>query len=100
MDYDSFKAVVMDGGGFDHIAMLVFDNSITPNDRVRESDFVKFGSEYFYKEPVLVRDKKNHEYTEKGFAYHPLSCLQNVILMENPSNIASIDLNDIMNGHD
>lgn len=87
MEYESFIALVEDGGGFDKIVRLIFDNSIhtsfvrLPEDkRCKKSDFVKLGSEWFYKEPVIVRNCKDYDYTEPMYAYHPLSCLQAVIM--------------------
>lgn len=87
MEYDSFLALVNDGGGFDKIVRLIFDNAIHTSfvrvpakDRCKKSDFVKLGQEWFYKEPLKVRNCKDYEYTEQMYAYHPLSCLQAVIM--------------------
>lgn len=99
MDYEVFKAIVADGGGFDKISMLVFDNSIMPYNGFRESDFVQLGGSWVYKEPVLLRNKKDHEYTEKGFNYHPMECLQSVIMMEDLGNVAQEDIMSIMHGY-
>lgn len=100
MDYETFKAIVADGGGYDKISMLVFDNSIMPNGGFKESDFVQLGGAWVYKEPVVLRNKKEYSYTEKGINYHPIECLQSVIMMENPKAVAADDILNIMHGDD
>lgn len=84
MDWDTFKAIVDDGGGFEKIALLVFDNSILIINRgsksCEESDFVHLGNEWFYKEPIKMRSKKTFEYEVQVYNYHPFNCLQSVVM--------------------
>ena len=86
MDYETFLAIVQDGGGFDNIACLIFDNAIlvpfiAKNDgKCKESDFIKTGSEYCYKEISMFRSNTTYDYDKPLTIYHPLSCLQAVIM--------------------
>lgn len=102
MDFEDFKKVVADGGGFPNVAALVFDNSILfikDNEMVarrecKESDFKKLGSEWFYIEPVKFRDNQDYEYSINGKCYHPLSCLQGVIMMD-ADDFMKVDVNSV-----
>jgi hypothetical protein len=84
MEWETFKAIVEEGGGFDNIALLVFDNSILiVNHEAKsctEEDFAQLGGEWCYKEKLFVRDKRTYEYTLPLINYHPFSCLQSVVM--------------------
>jgi len=86
MDFDTLKAIVNDGGGWDNIALLVFDNAqLWVNDPAlkepcKESDFVKMGPVYCYKEKVKFRSRKTFDYDIEVCNYHPLDHLQSVVM--------------------
>jgi hypothetical protein len=84
MEWNTFKAIVNDGGGFEKIAMLNFDNSsIVINTSMKsceESDFVQLGGDWVYKEKLSVRNKKTFEYTLPLVNYRPIEYLQSVVM--------------------
>jgi hypothetical protein len=84
MEWDVFKAIVNDGGGFENIALLIFDNNIliinTDKKSCEESDFVQIGGKWMYKEKVYVRNKKTFTYDIELINYHPLDYLQAVVM--------------------
>ena len=90
----------MDGGGWDKIALLVFDNAqLWVNDPAmktpcKESDFVKMGGTYCYKEAIVFRSKKTFEYDITLHNYHPLDHLQSVV-MGDASEIDMHSINDL-----
>ncbi|MCM1219755.1 MAG: hypothetical protein NC548_35180 [Lachnospiraceae bacterium] len=102
MDFEDFKKVVQDGGGFPNVAALIFDNSIlfikdkglVARRECQESDFKKLGSEWFYKEPVKFRDNVDFEYNIDAVCYHPMSCLQGVIMMK-AEDFKRVDINSV-----
>ena len=102
MDFEDFKAVVSDGGGYQNVAALIFDNSIlfikdkelVARQECKEEDFVKLGSEWFYKEPVKFRDNVEYEYIIDGVCYHPMRCLQGVIMMDS-NDFKKVDINSV-----
>ena len=101
MDFETFEAIVADGGGYDNITCLVFDNSILVNfitkseGKCKESDFVKLGSEYCYKEHTKFRSNDNYTYDVDHTIYHPLSCLQ-AVLMGDSSRLDIASFNSLL----
>ena len=80
MSHETFVAIVNDGGGYDKIALLFFDNTLISTDRFKESDFVQLGGEWVYKEPVKIRSRKTGDYDITLYNYHPFECLQSVAM--------------------
>lgn len=101
MNYEDFLKVVEDGGGFSKIITLIFDNSLLFIKELgggcKESDFVKLGNTWFFKEPFVVRDKRTCEYTITLYNYHPLDHLQSVI-MGDGDKVDIMSINDML-GH-
>ena len=102
MDFETLKAIVNAGGGWDKVACLVFDNSQLyvnqgEDSDLKEENFVSMGGTMCYKELVLARDKKTYEYTVEFYAYHPLDHLQ-VVIMGDTKNADVMSIND-MAGH-
>lgn len=95
MPYETFTAIVNDGGGYSRIAMLFFDNTVTSTDGFKESDFVQLGGEWVYKEPVKIRSAKTGNYDITLYNYHPLEHLQSVVMGDVRGAIAQ-DINDLM----
>ena len=101
MDFDTLKAIVNDGGGWDKVALLVFDNAqLWVNDPAldepcKESDFVKLGSVYCYKEKTMFRSRKTFEYDVEMYNYHPLDHLQSVV-MGNAKDIDAHSIRDMI----
>ena len=102
MEFDSLQALIADGGGYDKVVRLIFDNSIHVNfvtkgeGKCKESDFVKLGSEYFYKETSMLRSNDDYEYNVPLTVYHPLCCLQAVI-MGDSTRLDVMSMNDMIN---
>ena len=103
MEIDALKALIADGGGYDNVVRLIFDNNIhtnfvvTPEERkLKESDFVKLGGTWFYKEPSTFRNNESYDYDLEGFVYHPLECLQAVIMIPESERLDIMDMNDML----
>lgn len=101
MTLSEIKAIVADGGGWDNIVNLVFDNAIhvqfgtqTSPDRCKESDFITIGGCDVYKESFLVRNKVTGRYDITLTNYHPLECLQSIV-MGNAEDVDILQYNDM-----
>lgn len=98
MEYEAVIAAIQDGGGFDNVARLIFDNNIHINftmapqeKKLKESDFVQLGGTWFYKEPMVVRNNDTYEYDIEMYNYHPFECMQSIIMMKNAKDVDRID---------
>jgi hypothetical protein len=96
-------AAIMDGGGFGNVVRLIFDNAIhaefirKPEERkLKESDFVQLGGTWFYKEETFMRSKKTFEYDVPVITYHPLECLQAIVMSPNGSDMDILAFNDML----
>lgn len=103
MEYEALMALIEDGGGFDNVVRLVFDNSIHINfckspeeTKLKKTDFVKFGGQWFYKELFVGRSIDTYEYDIKLTNYHPLECLQSVIMSSESDKLDIISMNDML----
>ena len=102
MDFETFQAIVQDGGGYDKVVRLIFDNAIHVSfvlkgeDKCKEEDFVMLGTEYCYKETTMVRSNDDYEYNVPITIYHPLAHLQAVI-MGDSKRIDVMSMNDMIN---
>lgn len=91
MEFDMLKAIVTDGGGWDKVALLVFDNAqlwVNEDEPLKESDFKNLGGGYVYKEKTIFRNGKTFEYDVEMYNYHPLDHLQSVVM----GDIKKIDI--------
>lgn len=103
MDIEALRALIIDGGGYKNVVRLIFDNNIcisfngSPDSKgLSESDFVLLGGTWFYKESAILRNNKTYEYDVKASIYHPLDCLQSVIMSNNMNDIDNIYTTDMI----
>lgn len=103
MEYEAVMAVIADGGGFDNVVRLIFDNNVhinfckSPQEKhLKKSDFVMLGGTWCYKESFLMRDKNTYEYTVPLVNYHPLECLQSIIMSADYDKIDVTNMNDMI----
>ena len=102
MDFDVLKAIVNDGGGWDKVIGLIFDNSqiyvnagaVGGDSPITESDFKEFGGTYCFKQAVTVRGTKRMEYDTVIYNYHPLDHLQSVVMGDSDS-VDIMSVNDM-----
>jgi len=85
MDFETLKAIVNANGGWSNGALLVFDNAqlyVNEDGKspISEDNFKKFGDQYCFMEPVIVRNRKTYEYTLELKNFHPLDHLQSVVM--------------------
>lgn len=88
MEWSTLVAIVQDGGGWDKVIGLVFDNSqiyvnagtLGGDSPITASDFVQLGGTYCFKQSVMIRNNTSMEYDLEVFNYHPLDHLQSVIM--------------------
>lgn len=102
MTIAGFKGVIADGGGYENIVQLIFDNAIhcdfspsSPEKQCLEADFVELGGEEFYKETIDFRSYDTGEYDVPLVVYHPMDCLQGVI-MGDDSRLDVMARNDML----
>lgn len=103
MDYEAFLALVADGGGFNNVVRLIFDNNIHANfttkpeeEKLKESDFVNLGGTWFYKEKSFLRGKDTFEYDVPIYMYHPMECLQGVVMSNEANRIDIMSVTDMI----
>lgn len=95
MEWQTLQAIVAEGGGYDHIAQLIFDNAIIAagkGTKIKEEDFVQLGGTWCYRRKFKMRNNKTYQYTEEVASYHPLEHLQCVV-MGDPKNLTVDDIN-------
>lgn len=103
MPIEALKALIEDGGGYDNVVRLIFDNAIHTNfvikpeeEKLKESDFVELGGTWFYKEKMYARSIDTYDYDIETYTYHPLDCLQAVIMSAGADRIDIMYMSDMM----
>lgn len=103
MPIEALKALIEDGGGYDNVASLIFDNAIhsrfvlkPEEEKLKESDFVELGGTWFYKEKMSGRSRDTYDYDVELYQYHPLECLQAVIMTEDINRLDVMYMSDIL----
>lgn len=103
MEYEALMALIADCGGFNNVVRFVFDNNIEINfskkpeeTNLKQSDFIKLGGTWFFKEKSVMRSNDDYEYNVPMTVYHPLECLQSVITSTQPNRIDITFMNDMM----
>lgn len=103
MEYEALMALIEDGGGFDNVVRLIFDNNIHANfvkkpqeTNLKKEDFVQLGGTWFYKEEFVLRNNNTYEYDVPMINYHPLDCLQSVIMSNDKTKLDVMSMNDMI----
>lgn len=103
MEYEALMALIADGGGFDNVVRLIFDNSIhtsfvmKPEEaRLKKDDFVQLGGTWFFKEASVTRSKDTYDYDVPMVVYHPLECLQAVVMCDQSDRIDILSMTDML----
>lgn len=103
MEIGTAKAIIADGGGYDNVIRFIFDNAIHVNfigisdDRLKckEENFKKLGDEWVYVETNLFRSKDGM-YDVPLEVYHPMECLQAIIMGKEGKRLDIASTNDML----
>lgn len=101
MEYNALIEIVKNGGGWEKVICLIFDNAImSMKDQMggfTKEMFIQLGGSWVFKEPFAVRHKTKGDYSIVLYKYHPLDHLQAVI-MGNMEDVDVMSMNDLLHG--